>query len=168
MDQTSASASKPGPPNQAVTLDPPPPRPQPTSHSVEAMEVDYGPSLPPRLSADHDNASDQHSSLSNESTKVASARPEKHCHFRKKHDIEPRFASDQYSGQSDEPRVASSRPKKHADRIKHKVRSRYHMCLHLQRRISPLHPDTGLQSPLGLILIKTNLNTIQTHLIIGK
>ena len=31
------------------------------------------------------------------------------------------------------------------------------MCLHLQRRISPLHPDTGLKSPLGLILIKTNL-----------
>ena len=36
------------------------------------------------------------------------------------------------------------------------------MCLHLQRRISPLHPDTGLQSLLRLILIKTNLNTIQT------
>ena len=43
----------------------------------------------------------------------------------KKHDTEPRSASDQYSGQSDEPRVASSRPKKHADRSKHKVRSRY-------------------------------------------
>ena len=61
VDQTSASASKPGPSNQAVTLDPPPPRPRPTSHSVEAMEVDCGPPLPPRLCADQskqDNASD--------------------------------------------------------------------------------------------------------------
>ena len=36
------------------------------------------------------------------------------------------------------------------------------MCLLLlQRRISPLHPDTDLLSPLGLMLIKTNLNMIQ-------
>ena len=90
--------------------------------------MDYGSSLRPRLGADqslHDNASDQHSSLSNEPTKVASARPKKHSHSHKKHDTEPRSASDQYSGQSDEPRVASSRPKKYADRNKHKVRSRY-------------------------------------------
>ena len=39
VDQTSASASKPGPLNQAVTLDPPPTRPQPTSHSVEAITL---------------------------------------------------------------------------------------------------------------------------------
>ena len=59
VDQTSASASKPGPSN-TVHLDPSPPppppprppRPRPTSHSVESMEVDYGPSLPPRLGAD--------------------------------------------------------------------------------------------------------------------
>ena len=114
MDQTSALASKPGPSNQAVTLDPPPPRPLPTSHSVEAMEEDYGPSLPPRLGSDqsqHDNASDQHSGLSDEPTRVESARPKKHSHSHKQHDTEPRSASDQYSGQSDEPRVASSRPK---------------------------------------------------------
>ena len=52
---------RPGPSNQAVNLDPPHPRPRPTSHSVEAMEFDYGPALPPRLGADqphHDNASD--------------------------------------------------------------------------------------------------------------
>ena len=45
------------------------------------MEVDYGPSLPPHLGADqsqHDNASDQHSGLSDEPTRVASARPKKH------------------------------------------------------------------------------------------
>ena len=119
---------QPGPSNQAVTLDPPAPRPRPTSHSVESMEVDYGPSLPPRLGVDqsqHDNASDQHSGLSDEPTRMASARPKKHSHSHKKHDTEPRSTSDQYSGQSDEPRVASSRPKKHADRSKHKVRSRY-------------------------------------------
>ena len=121
MDQTSTLASRPGPSNQAVTLEPPPPRPWPTSHSVEAMEVDYGPSLPPCLGADqsqHDKASDQHSGLSDEPTRVASARPKKHSHIHKKNDIEPRSASDQYSGQSDEPRVASSRSKKHADRSK--------------------------------------------------
>ena len=127
VDQTSASASKPDPPNQVVTLDPPPPRPQPTSLSVEAMEVDCGPSLPPRLGADqsqHQNASDQHSGLSHEPNRAASARPKKHPHSHKNHDIEPRSTSDQYSGQSNEPRVASSRPK-HADRSKHKVRFRY-------------------------------------------
>ena len=35
-----------------------------------------------------------------------------------------------------------------------------------QRRISPLHANTGLLSPLGLFLTKTNHNTIQTLLII--
>ena len=43
----------------------------------------------------------------------------------------------------------------------------------LQGRISPLQPDTGLLSPLGLspqglFLIKTFHNMIQTPLIIGK
>ena len=39
---------------------------------------------------------------------------------------------------------------------------------HLQRKISPLYPCKGLPSPLGHLLIKTNLNTIQTHFFIGK
>ena len=113
MDQTSASASKPGTSSQAVNLDPPHPKARPTSYLAEAMEVDYGPALPPCPSADHphDNASDQPTSLSDESSKVASARPKKHFHSHKKHDTEPRSASDQYSGQSEETRVASSRPK---------------------------------------------------------
>ena len=63
--------------------------------------------------------------------------------------------------------MASARSKQHADKRKHKVRSRY-MYLHLQRRISTLYTDTGLISLLRLILIKTNLNTIQTHPFIGK
>ena len=77
VDQTSASASKPTTSSQAVNLDPPHPKPRPTSQSAEAMEVDYGPALPPRLGPDHphDNASDQPSSLSDDPSKVASARP---------------------------------------------------------------------------------------------
>ena len=40
--------------------------------------------------------------------------------------LTPRHVSDQHSGQSDEPsRVVSARPQKHADKRKHKVRSRY-------------------------------------------
>ena len=53
VDQTSASGSKPGTSNQAVNLDLPLPRPRPTLHSVEDMEVDYSPTLPPSLGADH-------------------------------------------------------------------------------------------------------------------
>ena len=75
VDQTSASASKPGPSNQAVNLDLPPPRPRPTSHSIEEMEVDYGPALHLHLGADHHNESDQHSGLSEEPSKKASDRP---------------------------------------------------------------------------------------------
>ena len=119
VDQTSASVSKPGPSNQAVNLDPPHPRPRPTSQSVEAMEVDYGPALSPRLGADqpqHDNASDllrSHRLVPKSILTLIKSM------------TEPRSTSDQYSGQSDEPRFASSRPKTHADRSKHKVRSRY-------------------------------------------
>ena len=70
VDQTSASASKPGPSSSAVNLDLLPPRPWPTSH-VEEMEVDCGPALPPSLSADHHNTSDQHSSPPEEPSKKA-------------------------------------------------------------------------------------------------
>ena len=48
------------------------------------------------------------------------------------------------------------------------IRSGPDTCHLPQRRISPLQPDTGLQSPLGLSLTKTNLSMIQTPLIIGK
>ena len=113
VDQTSASASKPGPSHQAVNLDLPPLRPRPTSHSIEEMEVDYGPALPPRLGADHHNVSDQYSGLSEEPSMKASDRPKKHSH--KRHDIEPRSASDQSTDESDEPQISSSKPKKHAD-----------------------------------------------------
>ena len=89
------------------------------------MEVDYGPALPPHLDADHHMASDQLSSLSEEPSKKASVRPRKHSPSHRKHDVDPRSASDQYNDESDEPRIASSKSKKHADKSKHKARSRY-------------------------------------------
>ena len=83
VDQTSASASKPGPSEQAVNLELTPLRPRPTSHTVEAVEVAYGLSLPPCLRDDqsrHDpDASDQYSGPSNEPSRVASARHKKTC-----------------------------------------------------------------------------------------
>ena len=91
VDQTSASASKPGPSNSAVNLDLPPPRPRTTSH-VEEMEVDYGPALPPRLGSDLHNVLDQNSNASEEPSKKASDRPKKHSH--KRHD--KRSTSHQY------------------------------------------------------------------------
>ena len=58
VDQTSASASKPGTSTTAVILDLPAPRPRTTSRTEE-MDVDYGPALPPHLGSDLQNASDQ-------------------------------------------------------------------------------------------------------------
>ena len=49
----------------------------------------------------------------------------KNTRSHRKHDVDPRSASDQYSNESNELRIASSKSKKHADKSKHKVRSRY-------------------------------------------
>ena len=49
----------------------------------------------------------------------------KHSHSHRKHDVDLRFASDQYNDESDEARMSSSKSKKHADKSKHKVRSRF-------------------------------------------
>ena len=124
VDQTSASAFKPGPSTSAVFLDPPPPRPRTTSH-VEEMEADYGPALPPRLGSDPQNVSNQNSNASEEPSKKVSDRPKQYSHSHKRHEVEPRSASDQFYDESDEPRISSSKPKKHADKSRHKVRSRY-------------------------------------------
>ena len=125
LDQTSASASKPGPSQAAVNLDLPPPRQPRAASNVEQMEVDYGPALPPHLGADHHMTSDQPSSPAEEPSKKASGRPKTHSHSHTKHDVDPRSASDQYNDDSDEPWISSSKSKKHADKSKHKVRSRY-------------------------------------------
>ena len=42
-----------------------------------------------------------------------------------RHEVEPRSASDQFNNESDEPRIPSTKPEKHADKSKHKARSRY-------------------------------------------
>ena len=86
VDQTSTSASKPGTSKQTENLDPtplrPPPRTQPSSHTDEAMEVDfYGPPLPTHLRDDH-----------------------------KMHDSDLRHVSDQHSGQSEEPSLQRISP----------------------------------------------------------
>ena len=49
----------------------------------------------------------------------------KNTHSHKRHEVEPRSASDQYYDESNEPRISSSKPQKHADKSRHKVRSRY-------------------------------------------
>ena len=123
MDQT--SASKPGTSQAAVNLDLPLPRQPRTISNVEQMEVDYGPTHPTNLGADHHIVSDQPSSPTKEPSKKALVRLKKLSHSHRKHDVEPRSALDQYNDESDEPRIASSKSKKHADKSKHKVRSRY-------------------------------------------
>ena len=110
VDQTSASASKPGPSN--TRLDPL------SSNPVESMDVDYGPALLPRLdshSSRVDDASGQHLSSVEEPSRLSSAKPKKPSHSLKQYDVVPSSASDHYSDQSDEPRPVPSRAKKHTD-----------------------------------------------------
>ena len=109
MDQTLALASKPGPSQVAVNLDLPPSRQPRTASNVEQMEVDYDPALPPHLGADHHNPLDQLSSPSEEPSKKTSDRTKKHTNSRRKHDVDPRSASDQYNDDSDEPQISSSK-----------------------------------------------------------
>ena len=135
VDQTSGSASKPGPSISAVNLDLPPPRPRTTSH-VEEMEVDYGPALPPHLSSDLHNASDQNSNPSEEPSKKASDRP-KNTHSHKRHDVESRSASDQYLMNPMNLRFHLLNPPKNM-LTKVNIRSGPDTCHLLQRRISPL------------------------------
>ena len=150
VDQTLASASKPGPSTSAVYLDLPPLRPRTTSH-VEEMEVDYGPALPPHLGSDLHNASDQNSSASEEPSKKALDRPTM---------MNPMNLG-----------FHLLNPNNMLTRVD--IRSGQDTCHLPQRRISPLQPDTGLHSPLGLSPLglsktKTNLNIIQTPLITGQ
>ena len=124
VDQTSASASKPGPSN--TRLDPPPP-PPPSTNTVESMDIDYGPALPPRL--DSHSRIDDASGINVNSVKVPSrlpsAQPKKSSHSFKQYVVAPSSVSDHYSDHSDEPRPAPSRANKHTDKSRHKSRSRY-------------------------------------------
>ena len=103
-----------------LNLDLPPPRQLRTTSNVEQMEVDYGPALPPHLGGSAGSFLVQPRSLLRRLWLDL-----KNTHSHRKHDVDPRSASDQYNDDSDEPRISSSKSKKHADKSKHKVRSRY-------------------------------------------
>ena len=125
VDQTSFLASKPGTSSKtAVNLDLPPPRPS-TNIQTEAMDVDYGPALPPHLVLDQHESSDQYVAPSELPPKEVSYSHKKQSHSRSRQEIDPRSASDQPYEESDEPRIPSTKPKKHSDKSKHKSRSRY-------------------------------------------
>ena len=117
VDQISASASKPGPSN--TRLDPP------STSTVESMDIDYGPALPPGL--DSHTRIDDASGINEEPLRLPSAQPKKSSHSFKQYDVAPSSALDHYSDHSDEPRPAPSRAraKTHTDKSKHKSRSRY-------------------------------------------
>ena len=125
VDQTSFLASKPGTSSKtAVNLDLPPPRPS-TNIQTEAMDVDYGPALPPCLVLDQHEPSDQYVVPSELPPKEVSYSHKKQSHSRSRQEIDPGSASDQLNEESDEPRIPSTKPKKHSDKSKHKSRSRY-------------------------------------------
>ena len=125
--ESSFPASKPGTSsNNAAHLDLPPPKSS-TNIQTEAMDVDYGPALPPRLvlkitSSSSQDTSDQYVAPSEVLPKEVSNSHKKHSH---RQPVDPGSASDQLNEDSDEPRIPSSRPKKHSDKSKHKSRSRY-------------------------------------------
>ena len=125
MDETSFLASKPGTSSKtAINLDLPPPRPS-TNIQTKAMDVDYGPALPPRLVLDQHESSDQYIAPSELPPKEVSSSHKKQSHSRSRQEIDPESASDQPNEESDEPRIPSTKPKKHSDKSKHKSRSRY-------------------------------------------
>ena len=115
VDQTSFLASKPGTSsNNAVNLDLHPPRSS-TNIQTEAMDVDYGPALPPRLVLDQQDTSDQYVATSELPPKEVSYSHKKQSHSRSRQEVDPGSASDHLNEESDEPRIPSTRPKKHSD-----------------------------------------------------
>ena len=118
--ESSFPASKPGTSsNNAAHLDLPPR--SSTNIQTKAMDVDYGPALPPCLVLNQDT-SDQYVAPSEVLPKEVSYSHKKQSH---RQPVDPGSASDQLNEDSDEPRIPSSRPKKHSDKSKHKSRSRY-------------------------------------------
>ena len=119
--EPSPHASKAGPSsNIAAHLDLPPPRSS-TNAQSEAMDVDVGPALPPRLVLNQ-TTSDQYIAPSEAIPKDSSYSHKNQSH---RQTVAPSSASDQLDEDYDEPRIHSTRPKKHSDKSKHKSRSRY-------------------------------------------
>ena len=153
VDQISASDSKAGGSN--THLDPP------STNTVQSMEIDYGPALPPRL--DSHGRVDDASGFNVSAVEEPSAQPKKTYHSSKQYAVAPSSASDHYSDHSDEPRPAPSRAKKHTDKSKHKSRSRYLPSSSEEDQ----SPEARHRSPKPT-LIKTILNMTQTLLTTGK
>ena len=144
VDLTSSSASKPGTSKQPENMDPTPPRTQSSSRVDEAMDVDlHGPSLPPQLGSKQS---------------IQDSDPRHLGDHQPTYESDPRHVSDEHLGQSEEPsRVVSARPKKHAEKRKHKVRSRYpfpvsssgedQCSVHKHRSSKPCRAPSALDQP---------------------
>ena len=161
LDQTSFLASKPGTSSKtAVNLDLPPPR---TSNNIqtEAMDVDYGPALPPRLVLDQQDTLDQY---------VAPSEKRSRTHTKSKGTLVVGRKLIQDLPRTNQMRnpmnLGSLLPNLKSTLIRVNTSQDPDMCHLLQGRISPLQLDTGLLSPLGLS--PQGLFLIQTPLIIGK
>ena len=138
----SPHASKAGPSsNSAAHLDLPPPRSS-TNAQSEAMDVDVGPALPPRLVLNQ-TSSDQYIAPSEAIPKDSSYSHKKQSH---RQTVAPSSASDQLDEDSDEPRI-HPRPKKHSDKSKHKSRSRYVSSSEEDHSPVEYHLDSALVRP---------------------
>ena len=129
----------------------------------------YGPALPPRLGSDPYNASDQNSNASEEPSKEVSDKPKNTLTVGMRLNPGLPWINSMMNPMNLGFHLLNLKNML----IRVNIKPGPDMCHLPQRRISPLHPDTGLQSPLGLSplglsLTKTNLNMIQTPLIIGK
>ena len=197
VDQTSTSASKLGTSKQTENLDPTPPlRTQPSSHPDEAMEGDlYGPPLPPRLgditlcmnlTRDISRINIQVSQRNllgwsrldpknmqiKESTRLGPGTYLSHHLQRKISPLYPykglptmvRITTQIYPNNPN--RCVRPEPKNIRTNANTRFGPNIFPSRHPQWRISPLLTRKGLVSPLSLL--KTNLNTIQTHFFIGK
>ena len=111
VDQTPASASKPGTSKQTDTLPPnTAPNTQPSEHMDEAMELDlYGPPLPPQFGhAQFQHGSDPNHGLDHQSDQ---SRAIKHSDKRK-HKVRAKYVSQSSSSQEDQSSVHMKRSSK--------------------------------------------------------
>ena len=124
--------------------------------------MDYGPALPPRLGTNpsrHVNdASDQPLDTAEEPSRLPLTKVKKPSHSHKQHVIDPSSATDQYSDQTEDPRPASNRPKSMLTKLKVNTNPDSDISHLLQRRISPLYPDTG-QMYFIIVLCICSLNS---------
>ena len=163
VDQTSASASKQNP-SHSKNLDPS------KTSTVELMNVDYGPALPPHLvSYDSrvDDASGHQLSSVEEPSRVVSTRAKSHL-----------ILTSKLTWCRALPRTTVLNPRMTLSLPRADLRNTLtnpniirgpDSYPHLQRRISPLNVDIGLLSLLGSpALIRTIHNMTLTPLITGK